>query len=70
MVKLTKKQEKIYNIIKEFIEKNGYSPTVREIGELAELKSPATVFTHLETLEEGGYIKSERSKSRTIRILK
>ena len=67
---MTKSQENIYNIIKDFIKDNGYSPTIREIKELAGLKSPATVFTHLEALEEGGYIKSERSKSRTIRILK
>lgn len=67
---MTKSQENIYNIIKDFIKNNGYSPTIREIGEMAGLKSPATVFTHLEALEEGGYIKSERSKSRTIRILK
>ena len=67
---MTKSQENIYNIIKDFIKDNGYSPTVREIADIAGLKSPATVFTHLEALEEGGYIKSERSKSRTIRILK
>ena len=67
---MTEAQRKIYNIIKDFIKDNGYAPTIREIGELANLKSPATVYTHLEALEEGGYIKTERSKSRTIRILK
>ena len=63
-------QKRIYDIIKDFINKNGYAPTIREIGELANLKSSATVYAHLEALEESGYIKSERSKSRTIRILK
>ena len=32
---MTESQEKIYNIIKEFINNNGYAPTVREIGKLA-----------------------------------
>ena len=67
---MTEAQRKIYNIIKDFIKNNGYSPTIREIADIAGLKSPATVFTHLEALEQGEYIKSEKSKSRTIRVLK
>jgi repressor LexA len=70
LVNLTEKQKNIYNIIKEFIDKNGYSPTVREIGEIANLKSSATVDTYLEILEEKGYITSVRNKARTIRIVK
>lgn len=69
-LKMTEKQEKIYNIIKEFIKKNGYSPTVREIGEIAKLKSSSTIFEYLRILEDKGYITSEKGKPRTIRVVK
>ena len=69
MEKLTSKQEIILKIIKKFIAKNGYPPTVREIGEEAHLSSQATTFFHLSKLEEKGYIKKGNSKNRTIEIL-
>ena len=66
---LTKHQEKILNIIKDFINKNGYSPTVREIGKLSDLKSPATIKTYLDILYTKGYITYIPKLSRTIRII-
>jgi repressor LexA len=67
---MTECQEKIYNIIKEYINENGYSPTIREIGKIAMLNSSCTVFKHLKNLEKKGFISMEKSKPRTIRILK
>ena len=69
MEKLTDRQEYILKIIKKSIAKNGYPPTVREIGEQAHLSSPATTFFHLKKLEEKGYIKKGNSKNRTIEVL-
>lgn len=69
MEKLTDRQEYILKIIKKAIAKNGYPPTVREIGEQAHLSSPATTFFHLKKLEEKGYIKKGSSKNRTIEVL-
>ena len=69
MEKLTNRQEFILNILKKLIAKNGYPPTVREIGEQANLNSPATIHFHLKQLEEKGYIKKDSSKNRTIEIL-
>ena len=66
---ITKKQKEILDIIKEFINKNGYSPTIREIGSIAKLNSPATVYAHLINLREKGYINYLDGKMRTIRIL-
>lgn len=66
---LTDKQLKILYIIKDFIIEHGYSPTVREIGEIANLKSPATVDTYLKILQRKGYIKNVAGKMRTIRII-
>ncbi len=69
MEKLTNRQNFILQIIKELIAKNGYPPTVREIGEKASLHSPATIHFHLTKLEEKGYIKKGNSKNRTIEVL-
>lgn len=69
MEKLTHRQSFILQIIKELIAKNGYPPTVREIGEKANLHSPATIHFHLTKLEEKGYIKKGNSKNRTIEVL-
>ena len=69
MEKLTARQEYILKILKQLIAKNGYPPTVREIGEKANLNSPATIHFHLTKLEEKGYIKKDNSKNRTIEIL-
>lgn len=69
MEKLTDKQGVILDILKKLIAKNGYPPTVREIGEMAKLSSPATIHFHLKKLEEKGYIKKDDKKNRTIEIL-
>jgi repressor LexA len=69
MEKLTNKQQMILDILKRLIAKNGYPPTVREIGEEAHLSSPATIHFHLSQLEEKGYIKKDNKKNRTIEIL-
>ena len=69
MEKLTAKQNVILDILKKLIAKNGYPPTVREIGEKANLHSPATIHFHLKKLEEKGYIKQDPKKNRTIEIL-
>ena len=49
-------QERIYDVIVRFVRKNGYAPSVREIGEAVGLKSPSTVHFHLKKLEEQGLI--------------
>lgn len=69
MEKLTEKQAMILDILKKLIAKNGYPPTVREIGEAAKLSSPATIHFHLKQLEEKGYIKKDDNKNRTLEIL-
>lgn len=69
MEKLTAKQEVILQVIKQLIAKNGYPPTVREIGSKAKLSSPATIHFHLTKLEEKGYIRKDNSKNRTLELL-
>lgn len=69
MEKLTPKQKDILDILKELIAKNGYPPTVREIGKRAKLSSPATIHFHLKQLEKKGYIKQGENKNRTLKLL-
>ena len=52
MEKLTVKQNLVLDYLKRSIAKNGYPPTVREIGKALDLSSPATVQAHLNTLEQ------------------
>jgi repressor LexA len=69
MEKLTVKQNLVLDFLKRSIAKNGYPPTVREIGKALDLSSPATVQAHLNTLEAKGYIKRGDSKNRAIELL-
>ncbi len=69
MEKLTDRQDYILKILKKLTAKNGYPPTVREIGKEANLHSPATIQFHLKKLEEKGYIKKGSNLNRTIEIL-
>ena len=67
--KLTSKQKEILEYIKETILNKGYPPAVREICEAVHLKSTSSVHSHLETLEEKGYIRKNPAKPRTIEII-
>lgn len=69
METLTKRQEEILKTIKKYMAKHGYPPTVREIGALMNLSSPATVHFHLTKLEEKAYIKKNDSKNRAMELL-
>ncbi len=69
MKKLTDRQKDKLQAVKKLIAKNGYPPTVREIGQEVDLHSPATIHFHLTQLEEKGYIKKGSSKNRTIEVL-
>lgn len=69
MEKLTKRQSDILKAVKKFIASHGYPPTVREIGSMLNLNSPATTHFHLNKLEEKGYIKKNESKNRALELL-
>lgn len=67
--KITPKQQQILDYIKEEILIKGYPPTVREICERVSLKSTSSVHSHLNTLEENGYIRRDPTKPRAIEII-
>ncbi len=64
----TPRQRKILEFIDETIKENGFPPTVREIGKAVGLNSPATVHTHLSTLQDRGYIRRDPTKPRAIEV--
>ena len=61
---MTTKDLQILTFIKSFAIKNGYLPTMREIGDGVHLASPSTVYTHFLKLEEAGYIERIDGKTR------
>lgn len=66
---LTKRQKEIMDFLKDQIEKNGYAPSIAEIGERFGLSSPATVHKHLSHLHEKGLINKKDNLSRAIEII-
>ncbi len=65
---LTKRQQEIYQYLKEHIQSKGYAPSILEIGKQFRLNSPATVHKHLSHLEEKGLIRKQHNLSRAIEI--
>ena len=66
---LTKKQQQIYDYIKDSIRQKGYPPSVREICKATDLSSTSSVHAHLKVLDERGYIRRDNYKNRSIEIL-
>ncbi|MEZ6061626.1 MAG: repressor LexA [Planctomycetaceae bacterium] len=65
---LTRRQEEIYDFLKDKILKRGYGPTVREIGNHFGIRSPNGVMCHLKALERKGLISRESNMSRAIQL--
>ena len=68
METLTDKQARVLEFLKDHARKQGYPPTMREIGEHFGFSFPAAK-GHLSALERKGYIKLEPGKSRGIDII-
>jgi repressor LexA len=67
-MKLTRRQREIYDYLAEFIEDNGYAPSLEEIAARFRLSSVATVHEHLENLESKGAVRRDPHKSRAIEL--
>ena len=57
MKKISDKQQRILEYIKEYSLEHGYPPSVREIGAEMGLRSPSTVHAHLKKLQEAGWLE-------------
>ena len=68
MGKLSRMQQRVYDYIAESIARQGYAPSVREIGEALGLKSPSTVHFHIKHLQELGLIEKGAGKGRALAL--
>ena len=66
---LTKKQQQIMDCILSYVNERGYPPTIRELCDMVGLSSTSSVSSHLDTLEEKGYIRRTSSKNRAIEVV-
>jgi repressor LexA len=67
-VELTGRQQEIWSFLTEYVDRHGYPPTVREIGEAVGLASPSTVHAHLANLERAGLLKRDPTKPRALEL--
>ena len=68
-VYLYPRQNEIYEFIKQYIQKVGSSPTLKQISEAMNLKSLSTVAEHLDSLEKKGLIERLFGEARGIRVV-
>ena len=66
---LTDRQREIWNFVVDYVDRWGYPPTVREIGEHVGLASPSTVHAHLANLERAGLLRRDPTKPRALELL-
>lgn len=65
---LTKRQEAILQFLMEYVQKEGFPPSIREIGKRFDIGSLRGVTVHLDALERKGFI-SRANTPRSIRII-
>ena len=66
MKKISDKQQRMLEYIKEYSLEHGYPPSVREVGAEMGLRSPSTVHAHLKKLQEAGWLEPSEHKSRAL----
>lgn len=68
-VTLYNRQRQILDFVNQYIQSNGYSPTLSEIAQALGVRSLATVHEHLEAMEKKGIIRRFEGSVRGIEIL-
>ena len=66
---LTNKQKEVLTFIKKFQAENKYPPSVRQICNALELRSPATVHAHIQNIIDKGYLKRSKQGNHLIELL-
>jgi repressor LexA len=66
---LTARQQEIWQFLVDYVDRHGYPPTVREIGEAVGLASPSTVHAHLANLERAGLLRRDPTKPRALDLI-
>src|SRR5712675_2666708 len=65
---LTWRQRKVLQVIRESVQKRGYPPSMREIGEAVGLTSTSSVSYQLSTLQRKGYLHRDVGRPRTVEV--
>ena len=66
--KLTTAQNQLYEWIKDYIREFRHSPSIRQMMQAMNLKSPAPIQSRLKHLQEKGFISWQEGKSRTLQL--
>ena len=66
---ISDKLQKIYAFMLEYLDSNGFPPSVREIGAKCNIKSTATVYDYLEKLKQQGLLVKSPSKKRALQVV-
>lgn len=62
------KERQLLEFITQFIQRYGYAPTLKEIGDALGMNSPATVHEHIDRLRIKGYIKKLDGTARGLEV--
>ena len=65
---LTPRQRKVLEVIRDSVERRGYPPTIREIGEAVGLSSTSSVSHQLSTLQKKGFLRRDPTKPRAVDV--
>ena len=65
---LTWRQRKVLQVIRESVQRRGYPPSMREIGEAVGLTSTSSVSYQLSTLQNKGYLRRDAGRPRTVEV--
>jgi repressor LexA len=65
---LPARQQRILLVIRDWVVQQGYSPSVRQIGDAVGLRSSSSVSKHLASLEEKGFLRRGATVSRPIDV--
>src|SRR6201995_2578269 len=65
---LTWRQRKVLQVIRDSVQRRGYPPSMREIGEAVGLTSTSSVSYQLSTLQSKGYLHRDAGRPRTVEV--
>ena len=65
---LTARQRKVLEVIRDAVERRGYPPSVREIGDAVGLTSPSSVHHQLSTLQKKGFLRRDPNRPRAVEV--
>lgn len=64
------RERQLLDFITQFIQRYGYAPTLKEIGDAMGMGSPATVHEHIDRLREKGFIKKLDGTARGLEVVR